>query len=215
MGNLNPIAFDIETTGLEPASVITVAGLSTDVGSWLALNTTERDVDADRLAAAIEHESGLNVQVSAFRDEAGLLAGLEDFATRTIDGDCHYLTAYHGERWKSGFDLPFLRAACARRDVAWPFPDVAYADTMDMVNRFYTNDVDDLDGVYDILIGKETCDPFHDSERAVATHADGDWVPLLLHNLADIEQTYELAVLAGRYVPKSDFRMKNLQPPDV
>lgn len=214
MGNLSPIAFDIETSGLEPGSVVTVAGLTTDMGSWLALNTTGREADSTRLSTEVEHESGSNVRVSVFQDEEHLLNGLEDFATQTIAGDRHYLTAYNGERWRGGFDLPFIRSACLRRDVSWPFPDVAYADTMDMVERFDTGDVSDLVGVYDALIGKDDCDPFDDSASAVQTHRDGDWVPLLLHNLADIERTRELAVLAGRYVPKSDFRMKNLSPPD-
>ena len=52
MGDLSPIAFDIETDGLEPGSVLTVAGLTTEMGSWLALNTTGRDADAKRLATA-------------------------------------------------------------------------------------------------------------------------------------------------------------------
>jgi hypothetical protein len=33
-------------------------------------------------------------------------------------------------------------------------------------------------------------------------------------HLADMEHTYEIAVLAGRYIPKSGFRMKNLVSPD-
>jgi hypothetical protein len=40
-----------------------------------------------------------------------------------------------------------------------------------------------------------------------------EWLPLLKHNLADIQRTRELAQLADRYVPRSDFGMKNLQPP--
>jgi hypothetical protein len=52
--------------------------------------------------------------------------------------------------------------------------------------------VSDLAGVYDALIGGEDCDPFDDSASAVAAHEDGDWVPLLLHNLADIERTREV-----------------------
>lgn len=215
MGDLSPIAFDIETSGLEPGAVVTVAGLTTDMGSWLALNTTERDANAERLATAVEHESGSNVRVSVFQNEPLLLVGLEDFATSTIDGDRHYLTAYNGERWRGGFDLPFLRRACVRYDASWPFPDVAYADTMDMVEGFDTGDVSDLVGVYEELIDGDDCDPFEDSASAVATHEDGDWVPLLLHNLADIERTRELAMLAGRYIPKSDFNMKSLSPPDV
>ena len=143
------------------------------------------------------------------------MEGLAAFADDRIDGDRHYLTAYNGERWRGGFDLPFLRSACVRRDVEWPFPDIAYADTMDMVEGFDTGDVSDLVGVYEVLIDDEDCDPFNDSASGVATHEDGNWVPLLLHNLADIERTRELAVLSGRYIPKSDFNMKNLSPPDA
>ncbi|WP_318571228.1 hypothetical protein [Salinigranum marinum] len=215
MGNLSPIAFDIETSGLEPGSVITVAGLTTDMGSWLALNTTGREADAGRLATDVEHESDSNVRVSVYQSEQRLLAGLEDFATSTIDGDRHYLTAYNGERWRGGFDLPFLRRACVRQDAPWPFPDVAYSDTMDMVEGFDTGDASDLVGVYDDLIGGDDCDPFDDSASAVTTHENGNWVPLLCHNLADTQRTRELAVLAGRYIPKSGFKMKNLSPPDA
>lgn len=214
MGNLSPIAFDIETSGLEPGSVITVAGLATDMGAWLALNTTRRKVDAGRLSTAVEHESESNVRVSVFQDEKRLLAGLRDFAQKTVDGDRHYLTAYNGETWNDGFDLPFLRSACLRHDIDWPFPDLAYADTMNIVQRFNT-DAGDLVGVYDELVEGDHCDPFTDSGSAVTAHENGEWKPLLLHNLADIERTRELATLAGRYVPKSDFKMKNLSPPDV
>jgi hypothetical protein len=214
MGNLSPIAFDIETSGLEPGSVITVAGLTTEMGSWLALNTSGREADASRLTNDIEHESGSNVRVFVHPDEESLLAGLAGFAQDRLDGDRHYLTAFNGEVWNGGFDLPFVRRACVRRDADWPFPDIAYADTMDMVTRFHTGDVNDLVGVYDALIGNNDCDPFDDSGSAVAAHEDGEWTDLLLHNLADIERTRELAVLAGRYVPKSDFKMKNLAPPD-
>lgn len=214
MGELSPIAFDIETTGLEREAVVTVAGLATDVGAWLALNTGDRDVDATRLAEEVERASGSHVRLSVSRDEGGLLADLEEFAGDRLDGDRHYLTAFNGEQWRSGFDLPFLRSACVRRGVPWPFPGVAYADTMTMVERFETGEADDLVGVHEALIGGDHCDPFDDSERAVAAHEAGDWVPLLLHNLADVERTRELAVLAGQYVPRSDFRMKNLEPPD-
>lgn len=88
-----------------------------------------------------------------------------------------------------------------------------YADMLDVVDRFDTNDTRELVGVYDQLIGGETCDPFKDSEAAVEAFENGEWEALLRHNLADIHRTRELAVLAGDYVPKSDFRMKNLAPP--
>ena len=95
----------------------------------------------------------------------------------------------------------------------WPFGDVAYADMMQIVDRFDTNDQSDLVGVYDALIGDQTCDPFDDSATAVDAFENGDWLPLLEHNLADIQRTRKLADLAARFVPKSDFSMKNLEPP--
>lgn len=214
MGNLTPIAFDIETSGLDEDAVITVAGLATDVGGWLALNTTGRDANGNELVDAIERESSTTVKLAIFQSEQRLLRGLREFATSTIDGDRHYITAYNGERWRSGFDLPFLRSACVNQGVPWPFPDAAYSDTMDMVQQFDTGDSDDLKSVYDALIGEESFDPFDDSVRAVTAYENGDWTPLLLHNLADITRTRELAVIAGRYVPRSDFKMKNLTPPD-
>lgn len=152
MGDLSPLASDIETSGLGPGSVITVAGIATEMGSWLALNTTGREADASRLTTAVEHESGLNVRLAVYHDESDLMEGLAAFAADRIDGDRHYLIAYNGERWRGGFDLPFLRSACVRQDVEWPFPDIAYADTMDMVEGFDTGDVNDLVGVYEVLI---------------------------------------------------------------
>jgi hypothetical protein len=86
---------------------------------------------------------------------------------------------------------------------------------MSMLQRVDTNDVNDLEGVYDTLIGNAHCDPFEDSGQAVTAFENGDWTELLLHNLADIRRTRQLAALAERYVAKSDFRMKNLSPPNL
>lgn len=96
----------------------------------------------------------------------------------------------------------------------WPFDDLAYADMMEaIVDRFDTGDKRDLVGAYDQLIGNDTCDPFEDSGVAVGAYEAAEWLPLLKHNLADIQRTRELAQLADRYVPQCDFSMKNLQPP--
>jgi hypothetical protein len=146
-------------------------------------------------------------------NEHELLSTLEEVGHDRLDDDAHYLTAYHGETWNGGFDLPFLRTACVDHGVGWPFPDIAYADVLTIVDRFDTNETSDLVGVYDHLIGGNSCDPFEDSGQAVAAFENSQWESLLLHNLADIQRTRELAVLAGRYVPQSDFKMKNLAPP--
>lgn len=213
MSRLAPVAFDLETSGFEPDAVVTVAGFATDVGAWLGLNTGGRPAAATRLREALEERTAGSVALEVRPDEAGLLDALGAFASERVDGDRHYLCAFNGETWRGGFDLPFLRTACARHDVDWPFPDTAYADVRSMVDRFNTGETADLAGVYDQLVGRDHGDPFEDSAAAVEAFETGDWLALLGHNLADVNRTYELAVLAGRYVPKSDYRMKNLAPP--
>jgi len=215
MTALTPVAFDLETSGFAPDAVVTVVGLATDVGAWLGLQTGGRGADADALRADLAAPDSTPVTVATVDAEADLLAALHDFAAERLDGDRQYLCAFNGETWRGGFDLPFLRTACARHGVAWPFPDLAYADVRSMVARFNTGDVGDLVGVHEALVGGDRGDPFDDSAEAVAAFEAGDWGPLLAHNLADVRRTYALAALAGRYVPKSDFRMKNLAPPEA
>lgn len=215
MGNLAPVAFDIETSGLSSDSFITVAGFSHQLSNWIILNTGDRHADNKTLTEELNKFTDRSTEVAVVADEEMLLQALGDFVNDRIDGDVHYLTAYHGEVWNGGFDLPFLRTACLRNDIQWPFDDIAYADTMDAISRFDTHDVTDLVGVYDILIDDTHCDPFTDSKEAVTAFENEDWLPLLKHNLSDIERTRELAELAGRFVPSSDFKMKNLAPPEA
>ena len=216
MSDLDPIAFDIETSGFGDGAVITVAGFAHDLGASLMCNLDGRDVPAHTpLVTALDQHSNGTVQVEFVDDEQALLEAVAEFATHQLDGDRHYLTAFNGETWSGGFDLPFCRTRFLRHDMEWPFGDVAYADMMQIVDRFETNDSSDLVGVYDALIAESTCDPFEDSAEAVEAFEAGEWLPLLKHNLADIQRTRELADLAGRFIPKSDFSMKNLAPPDA
>ena len=213
MGDLDPVAFDIETSGLDESAVITVAGFAHDIGESVMLNTGGRDIDSAGIAAELEAHSSGAVSLNAVNDEQALLAAVADVASSQLDGDRHYLTAYNGETWNGGFDLPFCRTRFLNHNMEWPFGDIAYADMMETMDRFDTNDQRDLVGVYEQLIGNESCDPFEDSGEAVSAFEAAEWLPLLKHNLADIQRTRELALLAGRFVPKSDFSMKNLQPP--
>lgn len=160
-----------------------------------------------------EHSAG-SIDLWVTPDEQSLLTALKQVAHSRLNDDYHYLTAYHGETWNGGFDLPFVRTACVKHDVGWPFLNLAYADVLDVVDQFDTNDNRDLVGVYTELIGDDSCDPFDGSESAVEAFESGEWGSLLLHNLADIQRTRELAVLAGVYVSQSDFRMKNFSPPE-
>jgi hypothetical protein len=210
---LNPIAFDIETSGLNEEAVITVAGFAHSVGVSLILNVDDQDADHTALTNKLEYHPKRDVSLYITDDEKELIEAISEISTGQIDGDRHYLTAYNGETWNGGFDLPFCRTRFLNHGMEWPFQDLAYADMMGTIERFETHDQRDLVSVYDQLISNPTCDPFEGNEEAVDAFEAAEWLPLLKHNLADIQRTRELALLAGRFVPRSDFGMKNLQPP--
>lgn len=214
MASLEPVAFDIETSGLGGDAVITVAGFAHSLGAFQVLNTDGQDVNRERLSSSYNHACDGTLQLRTVHDERALLQTVSTFVADRLDGDRHYLTAYNGETWNGGFDLPFCRTRYHHHGIRWPFDDIAYADMMAVTDRFDTDDNRDLVGVYDELIGDDTCDPFDDSGKAVTAFDDANWEPLLRHNLADIQRTRELAVLAGQFVPQSDFKMKNLAPPN-
>jgi uncharacterized protein YprB with RNaseH-like and TPR domain len=213
MADLSPVAFDIETSGLDPEDAqITVAGFAHHLGVVVILNTGGRPADHDHLADVLEDHARVR-SLALCDDEADLLEALTAAVDR-LDADTHYITAFNGETWSGGFDLQFLRTRCAFQHVAWPFDEFAYADTMEAVDRFATGDHSDLEGTYDVLIGDDYSDPFTDSKAAVDAWQDENWAALLLHNLADIRRTHQLAALAEQYVAKSDFGMKTLAPPE-
>ena len=211
---LTPVAFDIETSGFDTDAVITVAGFAHSLGESLILNTAGHEaVDRKALVTSLDEESTGAVKLEVVEDEVELLEAVSSFVTDQLDGDTHYVTAFNGETWNGGFDLPFCRTRFLQHGLRWPFDDIAYADMIQLVDRFNTHDHSDLVGVYDVLVGEETCDPFEDSAEAVDAFETGEWLSLCQHNLADIQRTRKLAELAGQFVARSDFNMKNLQPP--
>ena len=211
---LTPVAFDIETSGFDTDAVITVAGFAHGLGESLILNTGgHKAADRKALVTSLDEESTGTVQLEIVDDEPALLEAVSSFVTDQLDGDTHYVTAFNGETWNGGFDLPFCRTRFLHHGLRWPFGDIAYADMIQLVDRFNTHDHSDLVGVYDVLVGEETCDPFDDSAEAVDAFETGEWLSLCQHNLADIQRTRKLAQLAGQFVARSDFKMKNLQPP--
>jgi uncharacterized protein YprB with RNaseH-like and TPR domain len=211
MADLDPVAFDIETSGVDADDHITVAGFAHELGEHIICNHAgHHPPDHDALQAVLSTHSTGTVELTLVPSEAALLDAMTQFISDRLDDDRHYLTAYNGETWNGGFDLPFCRTAFIRHDMDWPLNNIAYADVFEMVDHFATADQSDLVGVYDHLVGDDTPDPFDDSTKAVHAYDEANWQSLLLHNLADIQRTRELALLAEQFVPKSDFPMKNL-----
>ena len=220
MSALSPVAFDIETTGFETTAETTVIGLVFPMGVRVFLNTDGRSVDTDQLTQQQESLFGENIVLSAHESEHELYEAFSTSVVEKIAPREYFLTAYNGELWRSGFDLPFLRTRLHSHGIDWPFRDVPYADLLPIFRaRFNTTTSDDdqnttLEHVYEELVNGEltACDPFDDSAEAVTAFEAGEFDSLIQHNIADILRTDALATVAEQYCSKSDFKLKSLSP---
>jgi len=220
MSALSPVAFDIETTGFETTAETTVIGLVFPMGVRVFLNTDGRTVDTDQLTQQQESLFGETVVLTTHASERDLLDAFSSTVIEKIAPREYFLTAYNGELWKSGFDLPFLRTRFLTQEVDWPFVDVPYADLLPIFRaRFNTTTSDDdqnatLEHVYEELVNGEltACDPFDDSSEAVTAFEAGEFDSLVQHNISDILRTDALATVAEQYCSKSDFKLKSLSP---
>lgn len=223
---LTPVAIDLETTGFAVDDEITVVGVVLPLGCRVFCHTDRRDSPPE-LETELRSRVEEHIVLTTHTHERGLLEALERFTTERLIDDDYCLVAYNGERYRGGFDLPFLRTRAATHDLAWPFVDLAYADLQPMIeSRFNTvvdnqsqdgqpDEITDLCGAYATLIGDGLADldPFAESSEAVTAFADGAFVPLIMHNVADILRTQALAELIEQYCPTSDYRLKSLTPP--
>jgi uncharacterized protein YprB with RNaseH-like and TPR domain len=216
---LTPVAFDIETSGFETDAVVTAIGFVLPLGCRVMLNTDQQSVGQATLETTLANRFNTTIKLSCHQTEQELLESLTEFATDSLTPKEYLLVAYNGERFRSGFDLPFLRTRYTRQDVAWPFIDVPYADLMPIFqHRFNTQRDDesaaDLEGVYETIVDNEltALDPFEDSNQAVEAFETGDFEALLQHNIADVLRTDALATVAERYCGKSEFKLKSLTP---
>lgn len=219
MSQMEPVAFDLETTGLHASDHVTVAGFALPMGTRLHLNVAGRDVDPGPLEEDLDGTGGAVVQVRTHADEAVLLDALQSFVEESIATREYFLTAFNGECWRGGFDLPFLRTRLRAHETAWPFTDVPYADLQPIYDRQFHTDrpagsAADLDGIATLVLGGELTDldPFEDSAAAVTAFERGQFRDLLLHNLVDVLRTARLARVAQRYCSRSDFDLKSLTP---
>lgn len=214
---LEQVAFDIETTGFDVEDEVTVVGFGLSMGVRVFVQTDGRP--PGDVTSEVDAATETVVNVSTHASEEQLLAAVKEFVAERLCGLDVLLVAYNGERWRGGFDVPFLRTRYAKIGVAWPFADVAYADVMPVVTDRFNTTVDgeehrDLAGVYEVLCDGEygAVDPFDGSEAAVAAFENGWFAELVLHNVADVLRTRALGRVAERYCSKSDFGVKSLTP---
>lgn len=214
------VAFDIETTGFAVTDTVTVVGFALPMGVRVFCRTDGRPATDLEATVTTRTDPDQHVQVSTHKSEQAMLEAVGRFTAERLYDDDVLLVAYNGERWKAGFDLPFLRTRLALTAVAWPFCEMPYADLMPVLTRrFNTTDGDgeartDLAGVYETLCAGDAggLDPFTESSEAVAAFEDGRFAALVVHNIADVLRTRHLGLLAQRYCSKSDFQLKSLTP---
>jgi hypothetical protein len=214
---LEMVPFDIETTGFAATDEVTVVGFELSLGCRVFL---QADADmAGGLEAAVAERCGTHVKLSMHESEAALLRAVGSFAMDRLSGDDVLLVAYNGERWKNGFDLPFLRTRLATTDVEWPFRDMPYADLLPVVTRRFNLVMDDeeqssLPAAYATLVGGELNDrdPFEDSAAAVTAFENHQYADLVTHNVVDVLRTGALGQVTRQYCSKSDFSLKSLTP---
>jgi hypothetical protein len=224
---LELVAFDIETTGFGVDDEVTVVGFAVPMGVRVFVQTGGRD--ADSVERRVDDRVPVHVQATTHPSERALFEAVGSFASERLQDDDVLLVAFNGERWKGGFDLPFLRTRLARLDLAWLFGDVPYADLLPVVTRRFnttvtsgeadddgsmSDDRADLVSLYNVLCdGRHSdVDPFIESAEAVAAFNEGRFAELVAHNVADVLRTRDLGRLAQWYCSKSEFSVKSLSP---
>jgi len=216
---LEMVPFDIETTGFDVTDEVTVVGLEVSLGCRVFLQADADTLDGDvaALEATVSERCGTHVKLSVHASEAALLEAVGAFASERLHGEDVLLVAFNGERWKDGFDLPFLRTRLAATDVAWPFRDMPYADLLPVVTRRFNLTVDGeaqstLPAAYEVLVDGDLNDrdPFAESGAAVAAFAEARHAALVTHNVVDVLRTGAVGQVTRRYCSKSDYSLKSL-----
>ena len=218
MTALEVVAVDIETTGFDVTDEVTVVGFAVPLGCRVFVRG-DGDTDGDAVETAVSDVVDAAVSVSVHASEAGLLRAVGEFAAERINGEDVLVVAYNGERWRGGFDLPFLRTRLAVTGVAWPFRDVPYADVLPVVEKLFntSRDGESRNGLveaYAALVGDgvNDADPFAESGEAVTAFTEARTTALVQHNAADVLRTRAVTLLAEQYCSKSDFKLKSLTP---
>jgi uncharacterized protein YprB with RNaseH-like and TPR domain len=194
-------------------------GFAVPLGCRVFVHDPDADRDDGELETAVQDHVETYVQVSTHASESALFQAVAGFVEKRLRVEDVLLVAYNGERWRGGFDLPFLRTRAATLGVEWPLSGVPYADLLPVVTRRFNTTVEgdeqsDLPGVYAVLCdgGLNETDPFADSGEAVEAFADGRLVDLVVHNVVDVLRTQAIGRVAERYCGKSEFTVKSLTP---
>jgi uncharacterized protein YprB with RNaseH-like and TPR domain len=220
----NNVAIDIETTGLQADGAVTVFGMLTapfdERQAHLVLNSGGHSLDYNETYAELSDSVPVEVELEIVLHEEELLETIQSLLFEHFNREYDRLVAFNGETWRGGFDLPYLRSRYAVHEMQWPFRGCDYVDLYPIVSkRFHTAlpDGDELDDHNDLVRShrflcqpENEFDPYASSDQAVTDYYDGDFVPLLKHNLSDIYRTADLAEIVQQYASHRQMRTDRL-----
>lgn len=148
--DVNPVVFDLETTGLQIDDEITVAGFmrrlnydNEDIYKIIMfLSTTDLD-NVEKLENNIQNEMEshpkiqlpVNVSIHTVESESKLVQKISDSVGGIVKDENDVLTTFNGYNYRSGFDYAVLSNAVHFSDTVQehPFRNLAHVDLMDYV----------------------------------------------------------------------------------
>lgn len=228
----NNVAIDIETTGFEAYSEITVFGMLVEKDgarhAHVILNNSGAFVgDHDEqkvveLYDAIKSTSPFEISLSTVMDERILLKEIQSLVFERFEKEYDRFVAYNGETWHGGFDIPYLRSHFNKLNLDWPFSGCDYLDLYPVISKrfntaFPTEDGDEIEDHNDLVRAhqflcspNEEFDPYDDSQQAVEDFREENFEPLVKHNVSDIMRTADLAKVVERYAPPKQMQTDRL-----
>lgn len=127
--------FDIETTGLCAADgdIVTTVVMHHDdaYNIWFNAGGDLTDtVSSEDVSSATPNEVDM-VSLTVCENETGMFQSINQYIN-THFSDNTVLTAYNGETYRGGFDIPFCRSRNLMSNAPWMFDGVWYADSYDV-----------------------------------------------------------------------------------
>lgn len=129
---LNYVPFDLETTGLTADSIVTTTTIKT--GDTYTVFTPTEDTPNEE---EVEEITGENVSIVSVDSQKDMLEAISNVVNSM--GEKTVYTAFHGETYHSGFDLPMLRTIAERFEMAHPFKGELYFDAMEPIKKSRLN----------------------------------------------------------------------------
>lgn len=126
-------AFDIETTGLCASDEISTICLHNNENSHVWYQGGDMN-DPGSVEDVVDTE----VHIYQFKNEHDMV---DNWMGMISVMENPLLTGWYAEVWKGGFDIPFIRNACARNGLSWDIEGVEYIDLQEIFDKRFNTTI--------------------------------------------------------------------------